>query len=55
MSDVPLLAGTKGDEVVRELLFDQLVKVGIVFVGLLLLAVGMALIWRRATRRDRSR
>jgi hypothetical protein len=52
MSALRLLAESGGDEIVRELLFDRLAKIGIVIVGLLLLAAGMALIWRHVSRRD---
>jgi hypothetical protein len=52
VSALRLLAEGGNDEILRELLFDRLAKIGIVIVGLLLLAVGMALIWHRVSRRD---
>ncbi|MEV0844127.1 hypothetical protein AB0I55_31840 [Actinocatenispora sera] len=51
MSALRLLAEDGSDEILRELLVDRLAKIGIVIVGLLLLGVGMALIWRRVSRR----
>ena len=51
MSGLRLLADTDGDEVLRELLFDQLAKIGIVVVGLCVLGAGMVFVWRHVARR----
>lgn len=47
MRDLPVLAEA---DVVRALLVDQLLKLGIVVVGLFLLAAGMVVLWRRLSR-----
>ncbi len=35
----------------EHLILDRLIKIGVVLVALVLLAIGMAIIWRRAGRR----
>ncbi|MGW8379447.1 hypothetical protein [Streptomyces sp. ODS28] len=50
----PYVAG-EGEELLHHLLLDLLVKGAIVLVALVVLAVGMVLIWRRAQPRDGRR
>ncbi|MFI2264414.1 hypothetical protein OHU45_31780 [Streptomyces tubercidicus] len=42
--------GADGEGLVHHLLADQALKVGIVLVALIVLALGMALIWKKAGR-----
>jgi hypothetical protein len=40
-----------GGSLLQHLLLDRLIKMGIVTVALVVLAIGMAVIWRRTGRR----
>lgn len=39
-----------GADLLRHLILDRLIKIGIVGVALVVLAIGMAVIWRRSNR-----
>jgi hypothetical protein len=40
-----------GRSLLQHLILDRLIRIGVVAVALVLLAIGMAVIWQRASRR----
>lgn len=47
--------GSEGAGILQHLLIDRAIKIGIVLVALIVLALGMALIWKRVGRAEPTR